>query len=116
MKTKALTNSFRAQSQVKSIIDSILRIRSSAPLSDWTVGCATLGSPHPGPLPRGEGECSTTSRSHPCRSLPKQPSAKHPPDAYCSLSLRERVRVRGNTRLNTQSVAYRRDSSVNQRW
>src|SRR5438309_9142315 len=48
MKTKALTNSFRAQSQVKSIIDSILRIRSSAPLSGHEhnygdVRCAEFG-------------------------------------------------------------------------
>src|SRR5207247_2350019 len=49
-------------------------------ITDWTVGCATLGSPRPlpapqpsrqagGPLPRGEGEWSSASRSHACRSL-----------------------------------------------
>src|SRR6266542_3475820 len=32
--------------------------------------CSTVYFPHPGPLPRGEGEWSTASQSRPGRSLP----------------------------------------------
>src|SRR5205823_10009163 len=41
--------------------------------------------PHPGPLPRGEGEWSTAGRSHPCRSLPNnhRQNSNQKPNEFC---------------------------------
>src|SRR5436190_8852089 len=51
-------------------------------------------SPHPGPLPRGEGESSTASQHAPARCLPDEPPEQPnlPPTVP---SPRGRVRVRG---------------------
>jgi hypothetical protein len=52
-------------------------------------------SPHPGPLPRGEGESSAAVLEKPASGFARQPLEKPENFASCSLSPRERVRVRG---------------------
>jgi len=64
--------------------------------TQWTVGWAALGSPSPRPSPLGRGRMI---HSHSIILVPgfgQRPSAKHQSIACCSLSLRERVRLRGN--------------------
>jgi hypothetical protein len=63
---------------------------------DRIVGCATLGSPSPHPSPLGRGRMLHRRSIRPVPGFTQQPSAKHQPLARCSLSPRERVRVRGN--------------------
>src|SRR5207244_13119643 len=53
-------------------------------------------SPHPGPLPWGEGESSAVFGPSPRRSLPVQCAQNTVLGGGCSLSPGERVRVRGN--------------------
>src|SRR5437867_12720206 len=70
----------------------------------------------PAPLtapPWGEGEWSTASR---CSTIPlpefaQRPSAKRQSDACCSLSPRERARVRGNDSSTATGAGYARDSA-----
>src|SRR5438034_9694240 len=51
--------------------------------------------PSPRPSPQGRGRMVLRLSITPVPEFGQQPSAKHPSDACCSLSLRERVRVRG---------------------
>src|SRR5438552_9484410 len=67
----------------------------SGSISDWTVGWATLGSPSSRPSPLGRGRMVHRLSITPAPEFSQRPSAKHQSDACCSLSLRERVRVRG---------------------
>src|SRR5207247_2354910 len=53
----------------------------------WAIRIPNLDSPHPVPLPRGEGESCTVSRPHPRRSLAQQLSVKHQSAARCSLTV-----------------------------
>src|SRR6266581_8511062 len=64
--------------------------------TEWTVGTATLGSPSPRPSPLGRGRKVHRLSITPAPEFAQRPSAKCQSDACCSLSLRERVRVRGN--------------------
>src|SRR5207253_8417315 len=52
-------------------------------------------SPHPSPLPWGEGESSAASQYYRAWSLPDELHEQPKPAAGCSLSLWKRVRVRG---------------------
>src|SRR6059036_668181 len=65
-------------------------------VTEWTVGWATLGFPSPRPSPLGRGRIAHRFLITPMPEIARRPSAKHQSDACCSLSLRERVRVRGN--------------------
>src|SRR2546427_12725380 len=68
--------------------------------------------PHPGPLPWGEGEWYTGSRSHPCRSLPNDHRLNNnQPPAVLSPLGRGSGRG-GNIRPNTHRVTYHGHSSV----
>src|SRR5204863_2668842 len=51
--------------------------------------------PSPRPSPQGRGRMVLRLSITPAPEFAQGPSAKHPSDACCSLSLRERVRVRG---------------------
>jgi hypothetical protein len=62
--------------------------------TDWTMGCTTLGSPSPRPSPSGSGRIVRRLSITSVREFDQRPSAKHQSAACCSLSLRERVRVR----------------------
>src|SRR6266571_2065127 len=62
---------------------------------DRSVGGATLGSPSPRPSPLRRGRTVHRLSITPETAFAQQPSAEHQSDACCSLSLRERVRVRG---------------------
>src|SRR5881409_4407160 len=64
-------------------------------LKDWIVGLATLGSPSPRPSPLGRGRMVHRLSITSVPEFAQQLLAKHPSEARCSLSLRERVRVRG---------------------
>src|SRR5436309_5748369 len=65
--------------------------------TDRTAGWATRGSPSPRPSPLGRGRMVHSLSITPVPEFAQQPLAKHQPDACCSLSLRERVRVRGKS-------------------
>src|SRR5216117_3294877 len=62
-------------------------------------------------LSLGRGRMVHRHSTTPVSMFAQLPLAKHLPNACGSLSLRERVRVRGNSRSNTRSVAHPRDSS-----
>src|SRR2546425_4147955 len=64
-------------------------------VADRTVGWATLGSPSPPPSPLGRGRMVHRLTITPVSEFAQEPSAIHQSDACCSLSPRERVRVRG---------------------
>src|SRR5881628_3741237 len=64
-------------------------------LIDWTEGWAPLAFPSPRPSPQGRERLIHRLSITPAPEFARQPAAKHPSDACCSLSLRERVRVRG---------------------
>ena len=61
-----------------------------------TVGLATLGSPSPRPSPLGRGRTVHRLSITTVAEFAQQLLAEHTSEARCSLSLRERVRVRGN--------------------
>src|SRR5205809_7321394 len=63
--------------------------------TDWTVGFAPLGSPSPRPSPLGRGRTVHRLWITSVAEFAQQLLAEHPSEARCSLSLRERVRVRG---------------------
>src|SRR2546427_13170359 len=62
-------------------------------------GMGTLSSPSPLPSPLGRGRMVLRPSVTPVPELAQRPSAIHQSDACCSLSLRERVRVRGKYSL-----------------
>ena len=64
---------------------------------DWTAGCAIPGSPSPHPSPLGRGRMVHRLSITPMPELDQPQPAKHQTAGCCSLSLRERVRVRGNS-------------------
>ncbi len=64
-----------------------------------TVGWANLGSPSPRPSPLRRGRMVHRLTITPVPEFAQRPSAKHESDACCSLSPRERVRVRGKYSL-----------------
>src|SRR5437867_5101603 len=66
--------------------------------TQWTVGWATLCSPHPNPLPWGEGDFVPGLSTIPLTEFAQPNTSKHTSAGCCSLSLRERVRVRGSHR------------------
>src|SRR5437773_1817147 len=66
-----------------------------AAVSDWTVGWSTVGSPSPQPSPQRRGRMVHRLSITPVQEFAQRPSAKRQSGACCSLSLRERVRVRG---------------------
>ena len=70
-----------------------------------TVGLATLGSPSPRPSPLGRGRTVHRLSITTVAEFAQQLLAEHTSEARCSLSLRERVRVRGNGA--NDSIAYR---------
>src|SRR5207249_9056546 len=59
--------------------------------TDWTVGWDSIGSP----LPLGRGRTVHRLSITPMSEFAQQPSAEYQTDACCSLSPRERARVRG---------------------
>src|SRR5438093_3717054 len=63
--------------------------------TDWTVGFAPLGSPSPRPSPLGRGRTVHRLWITSVAEFAQQLLAEHPSEARCSLSLREKVRVRG---------------------
>src|SRR2546426_11662842 len=69
------------------------------------VGLATLGSPSPRPSPLGRGRTAPRLSITTVAEFAQQLLAEHTSEARCSLSLRERVRVRGNGA--NDSIAYR---------
>ena len=69
----------------------------SSGLSDDTGSFDYLFPPHPGPLPLGEGE--SFGHLEWCREY------LYKSFAYCSLSPRERARVRGNRLVNIKRVS-----------
>ncbi len=70
-----------------------------------TAGLATLGSPSPRPSPLGRGRTVHRLSITTVAEFAQQLLAEHTSEARCSLSLRERVRVRGNGA--NDSIAYR---------
>src|SRR5206468_3972988 len=68
------------------------------PVTDGTVGWATFSFPSPLPSPLWRGRMVHRPLIPPVPELAQRPSDKHQADACVSLSLRERVRVRGNHR------------------
>src|SRR5947208_3217615 len=64
-------------------------------VKDCTVAWATLSFPSPWPSPLGRGKIVHRFWITSIPELAQRPSAKYQSDACCSLSLRERVRVRG---------------------
>src|SRR2546422_6442469 len=89
-----------------------------------TVGLATLGSPSPRPSPLGRGRTVHGLSITAVAEFAQQLLAEHSSEARCSLSLRERVRVRGKYSvadrecsisqrlLITRCAAHRRGSSA----
>ena len=63
--------------------------------TEWTLGWATLGSPSQ-PSPRGRGRMIHRQSITLVPGFDQRPSATQRSGACCSLSLRERVRVKGN--------------------
>src|SRR5213594_2884415 len=87
-------------------------------VADWSVGGATLGSPSPRPSPLGRGRTVRRLSITPETALAQRPCAKHQSDACCSLSLRERVRVRGKYSVEhtTYSISHQGCLSTSRRW
>src|SRR2546427_7442181 len=69
-------------------------LRNPRSFTDGTVGWTTVRSPSPRPSPLGKGRMVHSLSIKPLPEFAQRPSAKHQSDACCSLSLRERVRVR----------------------
>src|SRR2546426_162699 len=77
--------------------------RSSNPanraLADWSIGMGYAQFPLTPSLSPRERENGPPPLDHTRAGAAQLPSAKHQADACCSLSLRERVRVRGKYSL-----------------
>src|SRR2546427_11293347 len=87
-------------------------------VADWSVGGATPGSPSPRPSPLGRGGRLHRLSITPETALAQRPWAKHQSDACCSLSLRERVRVRGKYSVEhtTYSISHQGCRSTSRQW
>ena len=82
-----------------------------SPITDWTVGWTTRGSPSPRPSPVGRGRMVYRLSTTPEPEFAQRPSAKQQSDACCSLSLRERVWVRGKHSVEHAKRGISTDSS-----
>ena len=80
-------------------------------ITDWTVGWTTRGSPSPRPSPVGRGRMVYRLSTTPEPEFAQRPSAKQQSDACCSLSLRERVWVRGKHSVEHAKRGISTDSS-----
>ena len=68
-----------------------------SPITDWTVEWGARVFPSPRPSPSGRGRMVHRLSIIPVPEFAQQTLAKHQRDACCSLSPRERVRVRGKS-------------------
>src|SRR6266571_4846841 len=82
-------------------------------LARYSLDCAIGYTAHPGPLPWGERTVHRLSIT-PVPEFGQRPSAQHQADACCSLSLRERVRVRGkySVEYTKCSISWRLSSKL----